>query len=113
MLKGETWGEIKASWLEELHKAEDDLSVAFVRTQRVKEDYYSMAPPNGDFALDKALKLQHQAMDEYVAVCGRFKKFMIEGTLPDAPVKLSNQPSRTRLRARSKLKTLSKNGGSV
>jgi hypothetical protein len=73
-------------------KAEDDLTIALLQTQRVIDDYYSMAPSDGDFALDKALKLQHQAMDEYVAVCGRFRKFIIEGTLLDESVNPSHQP---------------------
>ena len=51
MLEAENWTEIKAPWLE----AEDDLRIALLQTQRVINDYYSMAPSDGDFALDKAL----------------------------------------------------------
>jgi hypothetical protein len=108
------WYKWIASWLEELHKAEDHLTIALLQTQRVIDDYYSMAPSDGDFALDKALRLQHQAMDEYVAVCGRFRKFIIEGTLPDEPVNPSNQPPRVANHERgAKLKPLSQSGGSV
>lgn len=41
-----------------------------------------MSRSDGDFALDKALKRQHQAMDTYVALSRLFKKSMLAGALP-------------------------------
>jgi hypothetical protein len=95
--------EVKAS-LENVHKAEEDLNITLVQTQRVIDDYYCMSPSDGDFALGKALKLQHQAMEAYVAACRLWTKSMLEG----APADQQSQS-----RARRKLKPLAKNLGAV
>jgi hypothetical protein len=101
--------------LAELHKAEDDLRIAMLQTQGVIEEYPFMSSPDGDFALDKALKLQHQAMDTYVAICRSFTKSMLEGALPDKGrrVKSNNQPQHGQSRARAKLKPLLRNGNAA
>jgi hypothetical protein len=41
---------------------------------------------DGDFALDKFLKLQHQAMDKYVATYRSFPKSVLESALPTRDV---------------------------
>jgi hypothetical protein len=46
-----------------------NLRIAFFETQKVINEYYAMSRSDGDFALDEALKRQHQAMDKYVALC--------------------------------------------
>jgi hypothetical protein len=106
---------VKASYLEDVHKAEEDLRIALAQTQRVIEDYFCMAPSNGDFALDNALKLQHQAMEGYVAACRLFTKSMLEGALADKEslVKPSDQRKQSQSRARGRLKPLVKNGGAA
>ena len=112
---GEGTGDVKASYLEDVHKAEEDLCIALVQTQRVIEDYYCMSPSDGDFALDKALKLQHQAMEEYVAASRLFTKSMLEGALADQEslVKPNDQRKQSQSRARGKLKPLAKKGGAA
>lgn len=97
--------EVKAS-LENVHKAEEDLNITLVQTQRVIDDYNCMSPSDGDFALGKALKLQHQAMEAYAAACRLWTKSMLEG----APV---DQREQSQSRARRKLKRLARNGGAV
>ena len=101
--------------LAELQKAEDDLRIAMLQTQGVIDEYSFMSPSDGDFALDKALKLQHQAMDAYVAISRSLTKLMLGGALPDKGrlVKSNNQPQHGQSRGRAKLKPLLKNGGAA
>jgi len=115
MMERQRKAEAQAFSLAELHKAEDDLRIAMLQTQGVIEEYPFMPPPDGDFALDKALKLQHQAMDAYVAICRSFTKSIVEGALPDKGrrVKPNNQPQHGQSRARAKLKPLLKNGNAA
>ena len=76
--------EVKAPSLKHVHKAEAELRIDLGQTQRVIDDYYCMSPSDGDFALSKVLKLQHQAMEEYVAACHRWlTKSMPGGALAD------------------------------
>ena len=106
---------VKASYLEEVHKAEEGLRITLVQTQRVIDDFYCMSPSDGDFALDKALKLQHQAMAAYVAACRLWTKSMLEGAPADRAslVKPSDQRKQSQSRGRGKLKPLAKNGGAA
>ena len=113
MAKQQRKAEVRAFSLAELQKAEDDLRIAMLQTQGVIEEYPVMSSPDGDFALDKALKLQHQAMDAYVAICRSLTKLMLEGVPPDKGrlVKSNNQPQHGQSRGRAKLKPLLRNGG--
>jgi PAS domain S-box-containing protein len=54
-----------------------------LQTQGVIDEYSSMSPSDGDLALDKALKLQHQAIDKYVGMCRSVTKSMLKSALPD------------------------------
>ena len=107
--------EVKASSLEDVHRAEEDLRITLVQTQRVIDDYHCMSPSNGDFALGKALKLQHQAMEAYVAACRLWTKSLLEGAPADRAslVKPSDQRKQSQSRARGKLKPLAKKGGAA
>ena len=86
--------ELRAFSLAELQKAEDDLRIAMVQTQGVIGEYSFMSPSDGDFALDKALTLQHQAMDAYVAMFRSLTKLMLQGAPADKGrlVKSNHQP---------------------
>ena len=64
MIRQRRKAEVRASYLDEVHKAEDDLRRAMLQTQGVIDEYSSMSPSDGDLDLDKALKLQHQAIDK-------------------------------------------------
>lgn len=101
--------------LAELQKAEDDLRIAMLQTQGVIDEYSFMSPSDGDFALDKALKLQHQAMDAYVAISRSLTKLMLGGAPLDKGrlVKSNNQPQHGQSRGRATLKPLLKNGGAA
>jgi hypothetical protein len=96
--------QVRASYLAEVQKAEDDLHIAMLQTLRVIDEYSYMSPSEGDFALDKALKLQHQAVDKYVAMCRSFTKSMLESALPEKGrlVKSNNQPQHSQSRERAK-----------
>jgi hypothetical protein len=104
--------EVRVFSLAELQKAEDDLRMAMLQTQAVIDEYSFMSPSDGDFALDKALKLQHQAMDAFVAMFRSLTKLMLEGAPSDKGrlVKSNNQPQHGQSRGRAKLKPLLKNG---
>lgn len=112
MAEQQRMAENRAFSLAELQKAEDDLRIAMLQTQSVIDEYSVMSPSDGDFTLDKALKLQHQAMDAYVAMCRSFTKLMLERALPDKGrlVKSNNQPQHGQSRGRAKLKPLLKKG---
>ena len=114
MAKQQRKAEVRALSLAELQKAEDDLRIAMLQTQGVIDEYSFMSPSDGDFALDKALKLQHQAMDAYVAICRSLTK-LLEGAPPDKErlVKSNNQPQHGQSRGRANLKSLLKNGGAA
>jgi hypothetical protein len=105
-------GGVQAFSRAELQRAGDDLRIAMLQTQGVIDEYSFMSSSDGDFALDKALKLQHQAMDAYVAMCRSFTELMLEGALPDKGrlVKSDNQPQHRQSRGRAKLKLLLKSG---
>ena len=94
MAKQQRTAEVRAFSLAELQKAENDLRIAMLETQGVIDEYSFMSPSDGDFVLDKALKLQHQAMDAYVAICRSLTKLMLEGAPPDQErlVKSNSQP---------------------
>ena len=96
--------QVRASYLAEVQKAEDDLHIAMLQTLRVIDEYSFMTLSDGDFALDNALKLQHQAMDAYVAICRSLTKLMLEGAPPDKGrlVKSNNQPQHSQSRERAK-----------
>lgn len=102
--------EVRASWLQKVHEAELDFRVAFLEAQRVINEYYFMSPSDGDFALDKALKRQHEATDKFVAMCRLFTKSILASALPGkrGSGESPNQPQHNRSRARRKLKPLSK-----
>ena len=97
--------------LAELQKAEDDLRIAMLQTQSVIDEYSFMSPADGDFALDKALKLQHQAMDAYVASSRSLTKLMLGGAPPDKGRLV--KPQHGQSRGRATLKALLKNGGAA
>src|SRR5215469_711803 len=115
MAKQQRKAEVQAFSLAELQKAEDDLRIAMLQTQGVIDEYSFMSPSDGDFALNKALKLQHQAMDAYVAICRSLTKLMLEDAPPDKErlVKSNNQPQHGQSRGRAKLKPRVKNGGAA
>ena len=66
--------EVRASWLEKVHEAELDLRIAFLKTQRVINEFYFISPSDGDFVLVKALKRQDEATDKYVVMRRLFTK---------------------------------------
>jgi hypothetical protein len=107
--------EARAFCLAELQKAEDDLRIAMLQTQGVIDEYSFMSPSDGDFVLDKALKLQHQAMNAYVTMCHSLTKLMHEGAPPDKErlVRSNNQPQPGQSRGRAKVRPLLKNGGAA
>ena len=115
MAKQQRKAEVRAFSLVELQKAEDELRIAMLQTQGVIDEHSFMSLSDGDFALNKALKLQHQAMDAYVAICRSLTKLMLEGAPPDKGrlVKSNNQPQHGQSRGRAKLKPLLKNGGAA
>ena len=115
MAKQQRTAEVRAFSLAELQKAENDLRIAMLETQGVIDEYSFMTPSDGDFALDRALNLQHQAMDAYVAISRSLTKLMLRGAPPDEGrrVTSNNQPQHGQSRGRAKLKPLLKNGGAA
>ena len=115
MAKQQRKAEVRAFSLAGLQKAEDDLRTAMLQTQSVIDEFSFMLPSDGDFALDKALKLQHQAMDAYVAISRTLTKLMLGGAPPHEGrlVKSNNQPQHGQSRGRAKLKPMLKNGGAA
>jgi hypothetical protein len=84
MTEHQPQAEVRRSALAYVRKAEDDLHIAMLQTQDVIEAYFAMSPSDdGDFALDKFLKLQHQAMDKHVATYPSFTKSVLESALPN------------------------------
>jgi hypothetical protein len=98
MTEHQPHAEVRRSARAHVRKADDDLRIATLQTQDVIEAYFAMSPSDdGDFALDKFLKLQHQAMDKmakYVATYPSFTKSVLESALPNKGrvIKFDNQP---------------------
>lgn len=64
MLEQEGTAELKAFWLEKLHKAEDRYRIAILQTQKALDGYTSMSPSDGNLKLRQALKSQNDATGE-------------------------------------------------
>ena len=70
-------------WLEKLHAAEQRCRNATALVRSIQADLESIPASDGDFALEKALKLQNEALDEYARVLRTFTRLVIKGEPPD------------------------------
>jgi PAS domain S-box-containing protein len=88
--------ELRALGLEKLNRAEARYRGAFVQTQKVLADYDCMPPSDGNFALERALKLQNEATNEYAAMLKELMNLMVrpdDGTLTKPDAQKQHNPS--------------------
>ncbi len=74
---------IEALWLEKLHTAEQRYRDALAQMRQLQDEYASLSPSDGVIALQKALRFQNQALDEYERVLRAFTRLTVYGEYPD------------------------------
>lgn len=77
---------VEALWRKKLQDAEEAYGVAFAQTRKVQAEVESMPPSDGILALEKALKFQNEAMNDYVLVLQTFTRLVLYGELPEETV---------------------------
>ena len=77
---------VEAIWRKKLQEAEEAYGVAFSQTRKLQAELESMPPSDGMLALEKALTLQNQAMNDYVLVLQTFTRLILYGEMPEETV---------------------------
>ena len=73
---------LEAVWRQKLHTTEEAYAVALAEMRQIQADLESLPPSDGVVALEKAVKLQSKAMDEYARVLQTFTRLILYGEMP-------------------------------
>ena len=73
---------VEALWRKKLQHAENAYGLAFAQTRKLQAELESMPPSDGVLALEKALKLQNEAMNDYVLALETFTRLILYGEMP-------------------------------
>jgi hypothetical protein len=78
---------LEAIWRERVHIAEEKYSLASAHCCKVQADYRDgqLPSPDGDYALQQAVKGEKEARAEYMKVLHILTRLLVAGEIPEEP----------------------------